>query len=280
MSRIISASRRTDLIAHFPVYLSEALKKRKAVVIGTFKGKYEVDLSPDNVHTIVLWSKDFSNIVSNKYDLKEILSEYSQLYFLFTITGLGGTFLEPLVPKPEIAISQIDDLVKIAGNPERVAIRFDPIIYWKKDGNLESNLYYFNEVVKATEKSGVKRIIFSFMSIYPKCVRRAEKAGIEWIDLEIGKKREIVQRLYERVEKFGLELLNCCNPETLEFGAKKASCIDGELLNRIHPKGWKVEIKKDPGQRKDCGCNYSVEIGSYVQSCPHACLYCYANPKV
>lgn len=280
MSRIISASRRTDLIAHFPEYLRDSLKKRKAVVFGSFKGKYEVDLNPENVHTIVLWSKDFSNLISNKYDLKDILSEYSQLYFLFTITGLGGTFLEPFVPKPEIAISQIDELVKIAGNPERVAIRFDPITYWKKDGIIENNLNFFPIVAKAVKESGVKRIIFSFMSIYPKCVKRAEKVGIEWINIEREKKKEIIEKIYEMAERAGIELLNCCNPETLEFGAKKASCIDGELLNRLHPKGWKVEIKKDKGQRKDCGCNYSVDIGSYTQSCPHACLYCYANPRV
>lgn len=280
MSRIISASRRTDLIAHFPGYLKESLKRGKAEVLGPFKGKYEVDLNPENVHTIVLWSKDFSNLISNKYDLKNILSEYSQLYFLFTITGLGGTFLEPLVPKPEIAISQIDKLIKIARSPERVAVRFDPIIYWKRDEKTENNLSFFPVVARAVKESGVKRIIFSFMSIYPKCVRRAEKVGVEWLNIEREKKREIVEKIYDTSEKLGLELLNCCNPETLEFEAKKASCIDGELLNRLHPEGWKVEIQKDKGQRKDCGCNYSVDIGSYTQSCPHSCLYCYANPRI
>ncbi len=280
MSRIISASRRTDLIAHFPDYLKESFKRRKAEVYGPFKGKYEVDLSPENVHTIVLWSKDFSNLISNKFDLKSIFSEYSQLYFLFTITGLGGTFLELGVPKPELAISQIESLVKIAGTPERIAIRFDPLIFWKKDGNIENNIKFFPSVVKAAKESGVKRIIFSFMSIYPKCIKRAEKARIEWVDLEKEKKREIVKEIYEISNSYRIELLNCCNPETLELGAKKASCIDGELLNRLHPEGEKVEIKKDPGQRKDCGCNYSIDIGSYSQSCPHACLYCYANPKI
>ncbi|MDH4198294.1 MAG: DUF1848 domain-containing protein, partial [Candidatus Aminicenantes bacterium] len=29
----------------------------------------------------------------------------------------------------------------------------------------------------------------------------------------------------------------------------------------------------------DCLCTESVDIGSYAQSCPHSCVYCYANPR-
>ncbi|MCK4557835.1 MAG: DUF1848 family protein [Candidatus Aminicenantes bacterium] len=33
-------------------------------------------------------------------------------------------------------------------------------------------------------------------------------------------------------------------------------------------------------QRAECRCTESIDIGSYTQSCPHSCLYCYANPRV
>ena len=60
-------------------------------------------------------------------------------------------------------------------------------------------------------------------------------------------------------------------------GIKPSACIDGILLEKLHPKHEPVSTKKDKSQRKECRCTESVDIGSYKQSCPHACVYCYAS---
>jgi len=66
MKKVISASRRTDLVAFFPDWLSSVLSEEKARIYGPSGHTYTVDLRPQSVHTIVLWSKDFSNLIRNK----------------------------------------------------------------------------------------------------------------------------------------------------------------------------------------------------------------------
>ncbi|MGB2907918.1 MAG: DUF1848 family protein, partial [Candidatus Aminicenantaceae bacterium] len=67
---------------------------------------------------------------------------------------------------------------------------------------------------------------------------------------------------------------------TVVPGIKPSACIDGHLLQELHPEEAPVSVRKDKTQRTDCRCTESVDIGSYAQSCPQSCLYCYANPSL
>ena len=69
--KIISASRRTDLVAFFPEWLAEAVRTEKSKVFGPSGHTYTVDLSPQNVHTFVLWSKNFVNLIDNYSGLRD-----------------------------------------------------------------------------------------------------------------------------------------------------------------------------------------------------------------
>jgi hypothetical protein len=279
--KVISASRRTDLVAFFPKDLSRVLEEEKAFVLGPSGHTYTVDLSPDRVHTIVLWSKNFENLIENRFNLRKRLEKYGQLYFHFTVTGLGCTFLESGVPLPEKALLQLEPLLRVAGRPERISVRFDPIIRWTDEGRIKTNLYFFQDLASALASKGIRTVRFSFAQWYRKSKRRAEKAGFFYLDPSREEKKKDAAVLVSIAQAHGIRLYSCSQNFLTEVdGVLPSSCIDGALLQRFHPLGEEASTIKDKSQRPECGCTESVDIGSYTQTCPHCCLYCYANPKL
>lgn len=280
MKNVISASRRTDLVASFPEWLAAALRAKRARVTGPSRKVYEVDLDPAEVHTVVLWSKNFANLLDNAFGLRDLLAAYDQIYCHFTITGLGGTAVEPGSPDPATALAQVPALVELAGAPRRVSLRFDPIVFWREGGRVASNLPFFPTLARAAASAGVEEIRISFAQWYRKAGRRAASRGFDFVDPPEAEKRERAKALVEEAREHGLALYACSQPFlTAVTGIRPSACIDGALLEALHPRREPVSETKDKTQRTDCLCTESRDIGSYTQTCPHGCVYCYANPE-
>jgi hypothetical protein len=279
--KVISASRRTDLVAFFPDWLAEAIGKETAVFLAPSGRPSTVDLSPANVHTFVLWSKNFRNLIENRGGLRDGLKKYDQVYLHFTITGLGGTPVEREVPAPEDALRQLEPLLSVAGRPERISLRFDPVIYWKENGETRTNLRFFEPMAERAASLEIRDIRFSFAQWYGKSKRRAERLGFAYVDPGLAVKRREALYLAGIAGRHGLNLY-CCSQDLLADipGIRPSACIDGRLLQACHPEGLPVSVSKDRTQRRECRCTESVDIGSYTQTCPHSCVYCYANPKL
>ncbi len=278
---MISASRRTDLVAFFPEWLASAVKKEKALVYGPSGRAYTADLRPQSVHTFVLWSKNFENLIINRHRLRDYLAKYGQLYFHFTITGLGGSFIEPGVPPPETALAQLEALVEMAGRPERVSLRFDPVVFWEERGKRLTNLTFFENLAPRAASLGIKTVRFSFAQWYAKAKRRAARRGFRYVDPPAEDSLKAARRLVGTARQQGISLFSCSQDFLAEVpDIQPSSCIDGRLLQALHPSGEPVSLLKDKTQRPECRCTQSVDIGSYTQSCPHSCLYCYANPRL
>ncbi|MBS3819137.1 DUF1848 family protein [bacterium] len=281
MKKVISASRRTDLVAFFPRWFSRSAWREEAQVYGPSGYTCTVDLRPSSVHTMVLWSKNFSNLLQNNYGLADNLKKYDQLYLHFTITGLGGTFIESHVPFPFRTLSQIGPLLKLVGKPRRISIRFDPVVYWREGEKVKTNLYYFEKMAPRLKEFGIKDIRFSFAQWYKKARRRADKRDFDYVDPSPEEKKKAASYLSQIAQKWDLNLY-ACSQKFLEEGpgVEPSACIDGNLLRELHPGKEPASTKKDESQRRECHCTESVDIGSYTQFCPHCCLYCYANPRL
>jgi len=256
--KVISASRRLDMVAGYPDLLVEVLTKR---------------CPPERVHTLVLWTKNARNLFNHEA-LSVRLKNYSQIFVHYTMTGMGGSIIEPRVPDYRIAMKMLPDLVELVGSPERVRFRFDPIVHFKMpDGTEFSNLEYFEVFAPHIAPLGIHHVSISWMSVYDKVIKRLQKHNIAAISITEERRRNEASCIEQIARQYGLTIHWCCVP-----GFPVSKCIDGELLTRLHPLGWSCTTEKAGGQREFCGCTKSWDIGWYHQ-CVHGCLYCYGNPR-
>lgn len=277
---IISVSRRGDIPTFQYDWLQDCLKAKKLELSNPMfpEKKTIVDLSPENVHAIVLWSKNFKNVL----DRPELLDNYN-LYFQYTITNYSK-FLEPNVPEYKESIKILEGLLK-RYRPEQFNIRFDPIIISTK-GEINptpkkpgfARLIAFEQLCKDLQSLGMDncRLTTSYLSEYGHVGKNIAKSGLDIVHLDDKLQRLFMERMVEIAKKYNRDIYTCANPifDGMD-GVKKGNCIDGTLLTEIFD--GKCTKAKDTGQRKACGCSRSIDIGSYSHemSCRHKCIYCY-----
>jgi hypothetical protein len=255
--KVISASRRIEMLGFFPEQLADFLDRR---------------CPPEKVHSVVLWSKNPLNLILPTR-IWECLNKYDQVFLHFTVTGMGGSYLEPSLPPLDKSLEMIPALVKRLGDPGRMRVRFDPIVHLRlPDGEIYNNMHHFERVAYAAKAAGVVEMITSWMEPYPKVINRLKKFGIMPETLSPSERKKEADRLIGRAGEIGVRLLGCC-----ANGLPAGSCINGQLLSRLHPKGEAASTQKAKGQRFLCKCTESWDIGWYYP-CPGGCLYCYANP--
>ncbi|HHW04151.1 MAG TPA: DUF1848 domain-containing protein [Thermoanaerobacterales bacterium] len=278
MLEIISCSRRTDIPAFYYDWLQECLKNKYAVVKNPYnKSSYMVDLSPEKVHSICLWSKSFANVLKDP----GYLSLYN-LYFQFTITGYSR-LLEPHVVDTKAAVRQMEQLAQ-RYSPQQINWRFDPIILSIRGENeptpddyARARLKVFEYLCRDISSFGVNRCTISFLSLYKKVEQRMKASNFAHLIPSQQQQIELVSQLVEIADKYGVTIYTCTSPIIEKVpGVKKGRCIDGAYLESLF--GKRASRAKDAGQRKECGCTRSRDIGAYSgQSCRHGCLYCYAR---
>ena len=264
---IISASRRTDIPAHYSEWLFNRLREEYVLVRNPMNPHqiWNVNLSPDVVDGIVFWTKNPLPMMERIHKL----DKYAY-YFQFTLTPYERD-IEPYLPSKELVILPAFQKLSQEIGRERVIWRYDPILFTSKY-TVKFHVATFESMVKRLAPYTEKCII-SFLDFYKNVENNLTPFGIEESTTEM--QYEIMQNFSEIATKYGIEINICCENINLEgLNVRHSRCIDKDLFERIS--GYKLKVDKDENQRQICGCATSIDIGAY-NTCLHGCKYCYAN---
>ncbi len=259
---ILSVSRRTDVPRFYFDWFLNRLREGFVLVRNpmNFRQVSRVALSPETVECIVFWTKDPAPMIPQL----DGLGDYP-FYVQFTINAYGND-IEMHLPEKARLIDTFKRLADRIG-PERTVWRFSPVLFtehYTTETQQEAFSAIVGQLAGYTESCKL-----SFLDPYPKI--RKEMARLGAAEGTAEQRFALTKQFLAVAREHGIDLTGCAQ----ELGIPHASCIDGDLIARItgerNPK-----LRKDPGQRPECGCVASVDIGSY-DTCLNGCRYCYAN---
>lgn len=282
MKQILSVSRRTDIPAFYMPWFMDQVGRGFIGVTNPFNRQVrQVDVSPERVHAMVFWSKNFGPFLADRCGERLQAMGY-HLFFNFTVNS-PSPILEPGVPGLDRRLDQLWQLCHRFGAAS-VRWRFDPICHFTtKTGLSGTNLDDFETIALAAGQCGICTCTTSFMDHYRKIERRAGNE-LTFVEPSPARKTKILLNMEKTLSPLGIQLALCCEKEALdrlpaESTISAGACISGRRIMAVH--GGRVSLRHDSGQRKasGCGCTVSVDVGSYdLHPCHHNCLFCYANP--
>lgn len=264
---IISASRRTDIPAHYGEWLLRRLEAGFCEYRHPFSRRwFRVSLRPEDVAGMVLWTKCLAPLLPHLDALRARFPFYVQL----TITGHARELEPGVIPAAE-AVRQARELSARFGR-DALVWRFDPIVHTRLGGP-EDTLRRFRDLAGRME-GATERCVISFMSPYRRQARSFSRAGLAWDEPPPEMRRALSAQLAHIAADHGMTLAACCNDDIVHGEVRKSHCVDADLLRRL---GALLPARVPPGPSRDqCGCAKSVDIGAY-DMCPAGCVYCYAN---
>jgi hypothetical protein len=230
-----------------------------------------VSLKPEDVEVLVFWTRNPSKLMPF---LPEMDAQSYRYYFQYTITGYPRT-VEKSVPNPRRAIETFIELSQQIG-PDRVVWRYDPILL--------SNLLPLDEHKRLFSKIAgmlagkTSRVVISFADFYKKTEKNLKQVdGLIFSDITQQQEQllELSAYMAKVAAAHGMEIKSCAEAvDVASAGVPHGKCIDDALIKDVF--GLSLDEKKDSGQREECGCIKSIDIGVY-NTCLHGCSYCYAT---
>jgi hypothetical protein len=276
---IISASYKTDIPTFYGEWFLNRLKAGYCKMVNPYSQQiYTVSLTPESVEGFVFWTKNVGPFLKR---LLEVKSMGYSFIVQHTITGYPRD-LEYRVIDFSHTRNHMRRLADLYG-PHEAVWRYDPIVISSLTP-LDWHLHNFEKLARSLEGT-TDEVVVSFAQIYKKTRRNMEWAaheyGFTWSEHEtmaVGSVRYLISELAEMSRSYGMQLKICSQKAYHTLGlTSEARCVDAERLEKVSGKIIvdRVELR---GNRKECGCFASKDIGEY-DTCPHGCVYCYAVQK-
>jgi len=176
-----------------------------------------------------------------------------------TITGWGGTELEPNVPTPDETCAQIKKVCDAIGK-EKVVLRIDPILVSPEGERRARDVY-------DRMKNVTGRVRISFLDMYPHVRKRMDRVGFKYptqgFHASIFERRRIAE---------AFPTADICG----EPGFPCTGCLSETDLKLLGIPKIQWGLPKKSGQRAECAClALKQELIPDRKPCKNSCLYCY-----
>lgn len=267
---IISASYKTDIPAFYGEWFLNRLRAGYCKMVNPYGGQvYRVSLTAEDADGFVFWTKNLGPFLGS---LGEVRERGYPFVVQYTINGYPRELERAVVP-PESAATHMRTLAGRYG--PRVAVwRYDTILFSSMTDK-DFHRRNFEDLARRLE-GATDEVVVSFAQIYRKTERNLNRAGREygfsWTDPADEEKLRLLEDLASMARARGMQLTVCSQRKYLTPGVDDARCIDAERLSSVAGRRIDARLK---GNRPDCGCYQSRDIGEY-DTCPHGCVYCYA----
>ena len=273
---IISASYKTDIPTFYGEWFMNRLQAGYCKMINPYGRQiYKVDLTPEAVDGFVFWTKNIGPFLKH-------LPEIQKRGYAFIVQQTINGYPRQLEFRVINYSHTIEHMKKLSGEygPSIAVWRYDPIIL---SSLTPSDWHRRNFEKLATALEGTTdEVVVSFAQIYKKTKRNmdwaANEFGFNWGEHEVTQDETVISLISELAEIakcHGMQLKICSQKAYLIPGiVEEARCVDADRLEKVSNKPIR-DKSKQKGNRKECGCFASKDIGEY-DTCPHGCVYCYA----
>lgn len=201
-----------------------------------------------------------------------VLAHKNKCILHASITGWGGTTIEPKLPPWQESMSRLQDLIERGFPRDHVVVRVDPIIPTVRGIDLA------HTIIDMANAIGFQRIRVSVLDGYSHVQERFQNASVEWpygdhMQANHDEMRHVDDMIRKaKLDHPGLVIEACAEPRLKH--ARHCGCVSEYDLNIL---GLEFEEIDAAGyQRPTCMC-YSGkrELLTNISQCPYGCLYCY-----